>query len=212
MTSQLRLCLTLLTTLFLGRLQALKYDFVTCGSLVKLLNQAYETRLHSHEVAYGTGSGQQSVTAVEDSDDSNSYWQLRGTDSNNNCKRGEPIKCGDKIRLTHLNTRKNLHTHQYRSPLSNQQEVSAFGTNGEGDALDIWEVKCSTTEWRRDNFVSLWHPETSRYLALSGKSFGRPIANQMEVIGSKSQQKWKVLEGVYIKPTMADEDYEHDEL
>lgn len=203
---------SILTTLFC-QLQALKYEYVTCGSLIKLLNQAYDVRLHSHEVAYGTGSGQQSVTAVEDDDDSNSYWQIRGPDASNNCKRGEPIECGSKIRMTHLNTRKNLHTHQYRSPLSSQQEVSAFGANGEGDELDVWEVQCNTGSWTRQNTVTIYHPETNRFLGLSGKIFGRPIANQMEVIGSKSQQKWAVAEGVYIKPTLQEEDFDgHDEL
>ena len=99
----------LLPLLFL-KINSLKYDLVTCGSLIKLYHTAYEVRLHSHEVAYGTGSGQQSVTGVEDSDDSNSYWQVRGPSEDLVCKRGEPVKCGDKVRLTHLNTKKNLHT------------------------------------------------------------------------------------------------------
>lgn len=33
-------------------------------------------RLHSHDVKYGSGSGQQSVTAVKNSDDINSHWQI----------------------------------------------------------------------------------------------------------------------------------------
>lgn len=37
---------------------------VTCGSVVKLVNQAHKVRLHSHDVKYGSGSGQQSVTGV----------------------------------------------------------------------------------------------------------------------------------------------------
>ena len=31
-------------------------------------------RLHSHDVPYGSGSGQQSVTGFPNVDDSNSYW------------------------------------------------------------------------------------------------------------------------------------------
>lgn len=45
----------------------------------------------------------------------------------------EPIACGTTIRLEHLATGKNLHSHHFPSPLSNNQEVSAFGENGEGD-------------------------------------------------------------------------------
>lgn len=49
-------------------------DHLTCGSVVKLENQDYtQVRLHSHDIKYGSGSGQQSVTAAENHD-SNSYW------------------------------------------------------------------------------------------------------------------------------------------
>ncbi|VDN21702.1 unnamed protein product [Gongylonema pulchrum] len=51
-------------------------EFVTCTSVVKLKNNQDGVRLHSHDVKYGSGSGQQSVTAVQDGDDVNSYWQI----------------------------------------------------------------------------------------------------------------------------------------
>jgi len=35
------------------------FQYVTCGSVVKLLNIQHNVRLHSHEVKYGSGSGQQ---------------------------------------------------------------------------------------------------------------------------------------------------------
>jgi len=35
------------------------FKYVTCGSVVKLLNNQHNVRLHSHEVKYGSGSGQQ---------------------------------------------------------------------------------------------------------------------------------------------------------
>lgn len=37
----------------------LDFKHVTCGSVVKLLNVQHNVRLHSHEVKYGSGSGQQ---------------------------------------------------------------------------------------------------------------------------------------------------------
>lgn len=45
----------------------------------------------------------------------------------------QPIKCGQTIRLMHLSTRRNLHSHHFQSPLSHNLEVSAFGEDGEGD-------------------------------------------------------------------------------
>jgi len=49
-------------------------ESVTCGSTIKLVHEESRFRLHSHEVNYGTGSGQQSVTAHGSKDDPNSYW------------------------------------------------------------------------------------------------------------------------------------------
>lgn len=66
------------------------------------------------------GSGQQSVTGVENADDANSYWQIRGK-PNRPCQRGAAIKCGQAIRITHMKTGRNLHTHHFSSPLSNNQ-------------------------------------------------------------------------------------------
>lgn len=53
-------------------------DLITCGSVLKLQNAADNIRLHSHEVKYGSGSGQQSVTGMAHSDDVNSHWQILG--------------------------------------------------------------------------------------------------------------------------------------
>ena len=93
---------------------------VTCGSVVKLLNTRHNVRLHSHDVRYGSGSGQQSVTGVTSVDDSNSYWRIRGKTATV-CERGTPIRCGQPIRLTHVNTGRNLHSHHFTSPLSGNQ-------------------------------------------------------------------------------------------
>ncbi|VDQ11120.1 unnamed protein product [Trichobilharzia regenti] len=97
------------------------------------MNTDYNVRLHSHEVQYGTGSGQQSVTAVSDDLDTNSLWQVVERNGSPQCSRGRVIKCGQKIRLMHLSTRRNLHSHHFDSPLSANFEVSAFGNDGVGD-------------------------------------------------------------------------------
>uniref|UniRef100_A0AAV2MNK7 MIR domain-containing protein n=1 Tax=Knipowitschia caucasica TaxID=637954 RepID=A0AAV2MNK7_KNICA len=95
-------------------------NLVTCGSLVKLLNTRHNVRLHSHDVKYGSGSGQQSVTGVDAADDANSFWQIRGK-PDKPCTRGAPIKCGQQVRFTHMKTGRNLHSHHFTSPLSNNQ-------------------------------------------------------------------------------------------
>jgi dolichyl-phosphate-mannose--protein O-mannosyl transferase len=35
------------------------FQYVTCGSALKLANSDNNVRLHSHDVKYGSGSGQQ---------------------------------------------------------------------------------------------------------------------------------------------------------
>lgn len=196
---------------------SLKYEYVTWTSTIKLLNINSNARLHSHDVKYGSGSGQQSITAVKNADDHNSYWQIRpkiGFELKH--ERGMPVKCGDTIRLLHIATRRNLHSHLFQSPLSNNQEVSAFGENGDGDEGDNWVVECDDDYWRRDESVRLKHEATKKYLHVTGDTYGRPIHGQLEVSCYSYANQfnlWRALEGVYIKPSeTASHDSSHNEL
>ena len=51
---------------------------MTCGSVLKLQNVHHKIRLHSHDVKYGSGSGQQSVTGTNEKEDVNSHWAVKG--------------------------------------------------------------------------------------------------------------------------------------
>ncbi|XP_784191.1 stromal cell-derived factor 2 [Strongylocentrotus purpuratus] len=179
------------------------YEYVTCGSTVKLINQKYNVRLHSHDIHYGSGSGQQSVTAVDSTTDKNSYWQIKGK-LDKNCIRGAPVKCGSTIRLQHVATKRNLHSHNFQSPLSSNQEVSCFGEDGHGDEGDNWAVICSTTNWKRNEPVRFKHVATENYLSMSGQTYGRPIHGQREVCGLSSlstANQWRAVEGIFVKPS-----------
>ncbi|GFO12570.1 stromal cell-derived factor 2-like 1 [Plakobranchus ocellatus] len=213
--------LTILCYLFDKSYQSkFDYDFVTCGSALKVTNTASGVRLHSHDVKYGSGSGQQSVTGVDSSDDHNSYWQVRGK-TGSVCQRGHPVKCGQTIRLTHVATMKNLHTHHFQSPLSHNQEVSAFGDNGEGDEGDNWMIVCTDKYWSRSQRVRIKHVTTDHYLHVTGDTFGRPIHGQKEISAYpyiNDLNYWQAAEGIYIKPTEVksraadiDEDEEEEE-
>ncbi|XP_036385240.1 stromal cell-derived factor 2-like [Megalops cyprinoides] len=210
-----RILTVLVVTIYIGLqcdCREAEFNYVTCGSLVKLLNTRHNVRLHSHDVKYGSGSGQQSVTGVESADDANSYWRIRGK-PNADCQRGAPIQCGQAIRITHMNTGRNLHTHHFVSPLSGNQEVSAFGENGEGDDLDVWMVQCSGSHWERDDAVRFKHPSTEVFLSVTGEQYGHPIRGQREVHGMTSANHnnyWKAMEGVFIKTSL--EPQHHDEL
>jgi dolichyl-phosphate-mannose--protein O-mannosyl transferase len=56
---------------------------------VKLTHVASGYKLHSHEIKYGSGSGQQSVTAFPHSDDSNSYFLVEAGFAQPPCPRGQ---------------------------------------------------------------------------------------------------------------------------
>ena len=56
------------------------------------------------------------------------------------CKPGDPVTKGQKVRLHHTETKKWLHSHNFRSPLSQQWEVSAYGSPRQSDTGDTWAV------------------------------------------------------------------------
>ncbi|KAH9286945.1 Stromal cell-derived factor 2-like protein 1 [Echinococcus granulosus] len=192
--------LLLVVSLILSLLcvSAKENTLVTCGSLVKLVNTDYGVRLHSHDVSYGSGSKQQSVTGIKDITDGGSYWQIKNEDKNDYFCRGEPVKCGKIIRLTHSASGKNLHSHHFQSPLSHNYEVSAFGKNGVGDEGDNWMVICSDNNWTRETLIKLRHLSTSGYLYVSGSTYSHPIPGQFEISSSNSAygSSWKVAEGI----------------
>lgn len=54
----------------------------------------------------------------------------------------EMVKHGDLVRLEHIMTRRNVHSHQQPAPLSKKQfQVTGYGENGTGDANDVWRVE-----------------------------------------------------------------------
>ncbi|KAL0281274.1 UNVERIFIED_CONTAM: hypothetical protein PYX00_002311 [Menopon gallinae] len=178
-------------------------EYVTCGSVLKLMNLGYRVRLHSHGVKYGTGSGQQSVTGIDITEDVNSHWVIKG-ETGKHCVRGEAIKCGDVIRLEHLATGKNLHSHHFQSPLSGFQEISAYGEKGVGDTGDHWIVLCDGTYWERDDPIKLKHIDTNVFLSATGRTYGSPIQGQSEIVGvnyDNGNIQWKAMEGLFIHKT-----------
>lgn len=211
----LQLLLSYLVSSVILSVSGAKFNDVTCGSVIKLLQLNYKVRLHSHEVKYGSGSGQQSVTGVEAMDDVNSHWVIKAL-LGKQCPRGEAITCGQKIRLEHLTTKRNLHSHLFSSPLSGTQEVSAFGEEGKGDTGDNWEVICEGDTWKRDKKVMLKHIDTNMYLSASGHTFGRPIHGQMEICAVSQPDTttyWEANEGIFVKPVeISSQHHEHTEL
>ncbi|KAL0380350.1 UNVERIFIED_CONTAM: Stromal cell-derived factor 2-like protein [Sesamum angustifolium] len=183
-------------------------DLITYGSVIKLMHEKTKFRLHSHDVPYGSGSGQQSVTGFPDVDDSNSYWIVRPT-LDSSAKQRETIKSGTPIRLQHMITRKWLHSHLHASPISGNLEKTANFTH----FYALWllllfafhllrlEIEGSGKTWRQDQRVRLRHVDTGGYLHSHPKKYTRIAGGQQEVCGvgeKRPDNVWLAAEGVYL--------------
>ncbi|EOY29358.1 Stromal cell-derived factor 2-like protein precursor isoform 1 [Theobroma cacao] len=162
---------------------------ITYGTILKLMHEKTKFRLHSHDVPYGSGSGQQSVTSFPNVDDSNSYWIVRPM-PDTSTKQGETIPSGTIIRLQHMRTRKWLHSHLHASPISGNLEVSCFGGESESDTGDYWRliIEGSGKTWKQDQRIRLQHVDTGGYLHSHDKKYARIAGGQQEVCGVREKR------------------------
>ncbi|XP_071832384.1 protein O-mannosyl-transferase 2-like isoform X2 [Apostichopus japonicus] len=122
---------------------------VAYGSVITLKNhRAAGGLLHSHPLLYpeGYGAEQQQVTAYVYKDENN-LWLLKkyveeDLPVEDEIQPVELVKNGDLVYLEHVATRRNLHSHNEKAPLSvNHQQVTCYGENGTGDFNDVWQVQ-----------------------------------------------------------------------
>ncbi|KAF0388611.1 PMT-domain-containing protein [Gigaspora margarita] len=103
--------------------------------------------LHSHLHNYPTGSKQQQITLYPHKDDNNLWIIQNETDPEIPFSETDPIWIhhNDVIRLNHAITKRRMHSHDVRAPVTDadyQNEVSAYGYDGfPGDANDFWRVE-----------------------------------------------------------------------
>lgn len=100
--------------------------------------------LHSHVQTYPVGSNQQQVTCYHYKDNNNEWnilprWDEPAYDPD------APMKYlahGDVIRLQHVPTTRNLHSHTVNAPVTKlNYEVSCYGNSTIGDRHDYWQVE-----------------------------------------------------------------------
>ncbi|KAJ5077546.1 hypothetical protein M0811_05645 [Anaeramoeba ignava] len=165
-------------------------SFVCYGDVIKLRHKNTGKRLHSHPLNYNTGSKQQEVTGFDGNDD-NDWWVVHGPHKDGdreNCKKAKAVKPGDIIRLEHLKTGKNLHSHgNFNSPSTNQQEITCYGNLGVGDGNDNWKLEFKETKklkWKPNMAITLTHVNTGAKLhSHSGQQ--TKVSHQQEVTGYK---------------------------
>lgn len=118
---------------------------IAYGSKVTLKNVGYGGGLlHSHVQTFPVGSAQQQVTCYHYKDENNN-WQLLPRWDEAPFSESQPLRYladGDVIRLNHVPTTRNLHSHTVPAPVTkNQNEVSCYGNSTIGDFHDYWVVE-----------------------------------------------------------------------
>ncbi|KAH9989401.1 Dolichyl-phosphate-mannose-protein mannosyltransferase-domain-containing protein [Russula compacta] len=135
-----------------GRGMADTYADVAFGSKVTIRHiNTQGGYLHSHAHTYPSGSQQQQVTLYPHIDENNDWRIINATQDNHpetdwqDLPEMVYIEAGSRIRLRHPITERNLHSHDFRPPVSEvefQNEVSAYGMPGfVGDLNDDWIVE-----------------------------------------------------------------------
>ncbi|KAJ1912494.1 Protein O-mannosyltransferase 2 [Tieghemiomyces parasiticus] len=116
---------------------------VAFGSTVTLMSNTRGIGLlHSHPHLYPEGSKQQQVTCYGHKDDNNNFILLKPHGQPELPAALEYIRNGTVVRLVHISTGANLHSHPVEAPLSKEDyEVSAYGNRTTGDIYDHWRVE-----------------------------------------------------------------------
>ena len=175
---------------------------VTYGATVKLTHVLSGLTLHSHLLNYGHSgsSGQQQVTCFAGAD-ANDVWRVKGPHGTApGHAAGRPVNNGDAIRLEHVQTGRNLHSHAgFPSPVTGQQEVTCYGERGNGDANDDWRVQVDgAPQWGAQNRVRLVHRLTNVALhSHLGYRHDQWTAGQQEATGYAGRDDndwWWLLE------------------
>ncbi len=184
---------------------------ITYGSSLRLQNIISKFHLSSFGMNWSTGSGLQIVTSVSSDRDTNSLFTIKEGDGYQSKYTGEPVKCGEIIRLEHINTGKNLHSHDFRSFITESQEACAFGENGVGDVNDNFRISCYKQEDGEiitgKSEVFLQHVPTEKWLYVNYRISmyndrncrGCPIRGQREVSLTDKKDKqclWQVIGGI----------------
>ena len=166
------------------------------GMQIKLQHKGTGCRLHSHGSRYPGGSKQQQVTGFY-GDDDNDWWRIKAAHGAAEPAAGTHVMDYDVIRLQHVATGRNLHSHSIASPVTNQQEVSAFGAGGHGDTNCNWRVRLGQDD---HGAIRLHHLNTGRgadhhYLHSHGRMlpWWERRQGEVTVFGGKNRDDlWRV--------------------
>ncbi|KAI4469035.1 dolichyl-phosphate-mannose--protein mannosyltransferase [Holotrichia oblita] len=165
--------------------------------------------LHSHYHLYpeGVGARQQQITTYTHKDENNK-WLIKKYNSDK-IDGVHIVRSGDLIRLEHVPTRRNLHSHKEHAPITKKHfQVTGYGENGTGDANDVWRVsiiaeKDGSEVTAVNCKIKLVHYLQTCILTTSGKQLPKWGYEQQEVTCNPNLRDpnavWNVEENTFDK-------------
>ncbi|KAJ8941353.1 hypothetical protein NQ314_010416 [Rhamnusium bicolor] len=116
---------------------------------------------------------------------------------------------GDLIRLEHIATKRNLHSHKEQAPITKKHyQVTGYGENGTGDANDVWRITIIGAQNGADvtavsSKLKFVHYLQSCILTTSGKQLPKWAYEQQEVSCNPNLRDpngvWNVEENIFEK-------------
>ncbi|KAJ8938509.1 hypothetical protein NQ318_005173 [Aromia moschata] len=183
---------------------------VAYGAVITLKNhRTGGGYLHSHFHLYpeGVGARQQQITTYTHKDDNNK-WLIKKFSAEPGDEVGI-VRSGDLVRLEHVPTRRNLHSHKEQAPVTKKHyQVTGYGENGTGDANDVWRVTVVNAQDGADvtavtSKLKFVHYLQSCVLTTSGKQLPKWAYEQQEVSCNPNLRDpnglWNVEENVFEK-------------
>ncbi|KPU75029.1 uncharacterized protein Dana_GF21197, isoform C [Drosophila ananassae] len=163
---------------------------VAYGSVVTIKNhKTGGGYLHSHFHLYpkGVGARQQQITTYTHKDENNKFVIKPHNKQKVPKDKLQLLKHGDLIRLEHLMTKRNLHSHAEPSAMTKKHhQVTGYGENGIGDVNDVWRVmvvggKINETVHTVTSRLRFIHMVQNCALTSSGKQLPKWGFEQQEV-------------------------------
>jgi len=157
---------------------------VKYGDTINVLHHATKRFLKSMAKNYThRGSSNQQMVVGARIRSADTFWIVKSRHSLGASSPSTPVKHGDIVRLEHVSTKRNLHSHGDRpSPITKQQEVTCYGEQGIGDANDDWKLDLPAGEfWEEGTPFRLVHVSTGKVLHSHGHEDTQLTAGEQEI-------------------------------
>ncbi|SBT79176.1 dolichyl-phosphate-mannose protein mannosyltransferase, putative [Plasmodium malariae] len=200
--------------------------YVTDGSSIILENIGTKYKLFSTDMKWGSGSGNQLVTAVTtNKNEEDLLWTVNVYEEGKSFT-GNKINCDEIVTLKHVKSNGYLIGSSHDSILSNNYELSVHQDNSSGKFQVVCENKKNKSYWKLGENVFLKNINHNGYLSTSKNyefnqynCYNCPILYHLEACimkynNQKDDQKWRAKSGVIISHFNYDksEKYTNDEL